>query len=208
MARQTGGILGDVRGKISNVVGAKWKTTAYFRQLVTPANPNTESQQTVRGNMSEMVAMGKAILSPVIQPYWNDKSKKASGYNVFIGQNLVNEDVEKDFLTVKTSIGSLELGAGITVSEYDAGDGTMTVNWATATSGNGQATDKAIVVVYDTVNKVAYTSTSINRSVGTWSSTIPAGLDPTKLFSYVSFTRGTGKSLLTSPSFASAVVEP
>ena len=79
------GILGGLRGKIGSVVGFNWKGINALRIKVTPANPQSAGQTEQRGQMAQAVAIGKQILSTVIQPYWNPYAVKKSGFNAFVG---------------------------------------------------------------------------------------------------------------------------
>lgn len=80
------------RGKLGgSLVYSAWKGVNTARQLVTPANPNTTSQQTQRGLMATVVqAWRSANVSQAIRIGWNKlaqlSGRPLSGFNAFTSQ--------------------------------------------------------------------------------------------------------------------------
>lgn len=198
MALQTYGILGPVTQKIGNVVGAKWKDRYYFRTLVTPSNPNTASQQAYRAVFTLLVAAGRLILGSVLQSYWDPFYSGMSGFNAFMKYNIQAMDGTHDWAELIIARGSLE-GAAISAAAYSGTD--VTIDFPTATSGNGEATDAVLAVVFDAENGVAFiTDEAVERSDGQQIITVGAGRTVGELKAYLAFHRGTGSSLVVSNS--------
>lgn len=201
MAVLLNGLLGKASGKIGNMVTASWKGINYARAHVIPANPNTTAQQAVRSKSSFVVEFGKQILSSVIQPYWNGMYPKMSGFNAFSKINNSLADASSGINENNFSmVGSLE---GTTIGTMSYGTDTVTVNWSTSIIGNGEDTDKVLIVIWDTANKVAFVSdNATTRSTGTLDIIVGSGRTSTDLLVFVSFYRGTAPNLLKSNSVA------
>jgi len=95
MAKLVGGPLGSYRGKAGGTIGTSWKGIPVVKSMpLSVANPNTVLQQAQRGKFSQCVAVARLLLSELITPYWNPFSKRMSGYNAFIRQNIKAFDEE------------------------------------------------------------------------------------------------------------------
>lgn len=202
MALQTYGILGPTTQKIGNVVGAKWKNRYYFRTLVTPSNPNSVAQQLVRTNFSILVAFGRQILGSVLQPYWDPFYTGMSGFNALVKYNMEAQPGAFDWSLVTVARGSLE-GTTITAATYATN--TVTITFSSTITGNGEDTDAVIGVVYDHVNKVAFTQTGDTRVDASTSVVVGTGRNVANMAAFVFLHRGTGASLVVSNSDYSAV---
>lgn len=89
MARIPQGILGGIRGRIGNVIGAAWKGISYIRSMpLSVANPNTAAQQAQRGAFTQTVVVARLFLSSLVADFWNPFARQMSGYNAFISQNI------------------------------------------------------------------------------------------------------------------------
>ena len=206
MAKQVGGILGPVRGKVSNVVGARWKETPYFRAYAIPANPRTEAQMNQRAKMTACVWVSKALLGQIINPFWDPFSKTMAGYNRFCQVNLKRVGSPVSYLQLLITEGKLEPSPGISAAMYYAGATAVTINFVSTVMGNGQATDKVIACVIDIANKVAFFSIgTATRSSGTVDVTIGAGRTAGMLEAFIGFNCGAGSSLMVSPSMSHSV---
>lgn len=185
MAKIPSGILGRVRGKIGDVVGASWKGIPYLRQYVVPANPNTTLQQTQRELFSDLVSLAKAALGPVLQVFWDPFLKSNSGWAHFIGLNRHLYAAHLDFSTVHLAEGTLE-GDTMSSATYAAGD--VSVIFSGTPHGNGQATDVAVLFVYDEVNKVGWCDTTSHRSDNAAVVTVGTGRTASNLNCWLFFT--------------------
>lgn len=93
MARVTlSPLVSDVRNKVAAIVFSKWRGVNYMRKLVTPSNPNTAAQQAVRTALKHLVLFWQSV-APVFRDAWNlyASGKPKSGFNCFVGSNVVNE---------------------------------------------------------------------------------------------------------------------
>ena len=206
MAKQVGGILGPVRGKVSNVVGARWKETPYFRAYAIPANPRTTLQTQQRARMTACVWMAKALLGPIINPYWDPFTKTMSGYNRFCQVNLKLLGQPIDYLKTLITEGKLEPTPAVSSATYDPTLPNVTIVFSATCMGNGLPTDSVIACVLDVVNNVAFfligdgtrTEASTFAAVGT-------GRTVANLKAFVGFYRGAGSTLMVSSSVSCQV---
>lgn len=161
MAKIPAGILGRIIGKVGDVVGASWKGIPYIRQYVIPANPNTDAQKAERDLFRGIVYLAKTLLGPVLQVFWDPFLRQNSGWAQFIGETRKVYLVEGTYDNVLVARGTLE-GAIIITAGYTGA--TVTFVWDGSVLGNGQATDKACVFVYDKANKVGFFQATDARS--------------------------------------------
>lgn len=161
MAKIPAGILGRIIGKVGDVVGASWKGIPYIRQYVIPANPNTDAQKAERDLFRDIVYLAKSLLGPVLQIFWDPFLRQNSGWAQFIGETRKVYLVEGTYDNVLIARGTLE-GALITTAGYTGSD--VTFVWSPTVLGNGQATDKACVFVFDKENKVGFFQATEQRS--------------------------------------------
>jgi len=165
------GILGGFSGKVANVIGGSWKGIAYMRaQPLSVSNPNTPAQQTQRGKFDWTRRAASALLSSIVQTFWNQYASAQSGYNLFISRNIDAFD-QNGVITganFNATIGNIT-PAPISSTSADAVANEVTLNW-TDNSGEGtaQATDRAIVVIYNVNEDQWYSSTgSVQRNATT-----------------------------------------
>jgi len=162
MAKLQAGILSNVRGAVAGVVGGVWKGKNYLRARVTPANPNSEAQQTQRGKMGAAVAFAKLILGGVLQPFVDPFQKVMSGFNWFVKKNISLFTVSPVYQSVIITEGTLYFG-GIESLDYDTN--TVSFAWDAANGSNGLATDKVLAVFRNAADgSVSILGTAIARS--------------------------------------------
>lgn len=80
----------DASGTLADAATfSKWKGRNYVRQRVVPANPNSVSQQSVRG-MMKFLSQAWAALSAANKATWDDRAKVTivSNFNAYVGANL------------------------------------------------------------------------------------------------------------------------
>lgn len=91
MAKLTGPLMSfGAKGSLGKtVVVSSWRGVKYMRQYVTPANPNTTAQQTVRGTFALLREMWKLAPAPVIAT-WESfaQGRPFTGMNKFVGENI------------------------------------------------------------------------------------------------------------------------
>jgi len=195
------GILGGVAGKVAGVVGARWKNVQYLRGYAIPANPRSVAQTTQRSKFGFCVQFAKTILIPIINGYWELKSPNMSGYNSFMKANVANFD-SVDGITnlIRVTEGNLEQ---ITASSVTARATEVEINIAASSGGDGLATDKVGIVVYNQAKNISYIDTDIStRSGVNFTFTFPTQGIGTELYVAIFGYRGTGKNLYMSTSEA------
>ncbi len=110
MAKWTSVLFSDIRNKLGDqVVFSMWKGRPYMRSYVTPANPQTNDQQSYRLLLGDIVSWWQTNIKPTDAKVtaWNAEalSKLISGYNLYVqtGQGASLEAIE------------LSVGAGISI---------------------------------------------------------------------------------------------
>jgi hypothetical protein len=181
MAKLRAGILGNVRGKVSGVVGAQWKDINYVREYVKPANPNTTLQQDQRSKMSRCVEYAKYLVGPVFNAYTDKFIKSMSGFNYFIKNNIVHFLTTPIWNLLVLTTGKLWFG-GVLAATYSAVTGYITVSWDTSLGNNGSADDGVYGAIYDVVTGFWYfPDAETSRSFADVVVHLPAGLEYTHL---------------------------
>jgi hypothetical protein len=126
MAKVTGPLMSmTASGKLAGaIVFTVWKGIAVVRKYVTPKNPNTANQQTIRGYFSTLVT-SFMTLTGADKVAWNASAagKPYSGYNLFMSQAMKVKDAGDDWYTFKSvSSGTISAsGATITNTKDKAG---------------------------------------------------------------------------------------
>ena len=140
MAKIPQGILGGIRGRVGNIVGAAWKGINYIRSMpLSVANPNPASQQAQRGAFTQVVLVARLGLSSLIAPYWDPFARAMSGYNYFISRNIaafntagLNLPAQFDYSRgILTGVDNL-------AAVFDDSDNNVVVTWDD-NSGDGDA---------------------------------------------------------------------
>ena len=152
MAKIPQGILGGIRGRVGNIVGAAWKGINYIRSMpLSVANPNTTAQQAQRGAFTQTVLVARLLLADLIATYWDPFARLMSGYNHFISINI------DKFLTAGLDdapnfAASRGILTGATITEVVASEAaaTLTFTW-TNNDGDGDAlgTDEPVMVWFN-----------------------------------------------------------
>jgi len=185
MARLRSGILGNLRGKVSGVVGSQWKDKNYLREYVKPANPRTAAQVVQRDLMKNSVAFCKPLVGPVFNSYTDKFQKSMSGFNFFIKQNITEFVAGPTYTNVIVTEGKLNPLANA-VSTYNAGTGEHIITFDKNLGNNGSDTDKVFAVVYDSATELWYfAAAEVDRSTETMTLTLPTGGTPTQIISWI-----------------------
>lgn len=130
-------------GKVGQTVGAKWKNKSTLRTYATPANPNTEAQQTVRSGFKSLTAF-VALFADGIRYKTALDTSGMSVRNAIIKLN--KEQVAEgalDKAALLISKGGLQKVAGEAAT---ATGGKVTVTWTAPTATNFTRDAKLIAV--------------------------------------------------------------
>lgn len=195
MAKLTGGLLGTSTGKIGNIVTAKWKGINYAREMVTPANPNTQAQQTIRNLFTAIVFIGRAIFSSFVMTYWNPlvAGKNNTGWAKFVGVNIKGCQSLTDLQNLKMATGDLE-GVSNPLIGLDLPNNTVEITFSLDTVGNGQLSDEVFAFCYSVERGYLYPQTSgATRDDEEVSVIIPKLSDLNEVFFYITMKGASGK---------------
>lgn len=150
MAKLTGPLMSiDARGKLADaMVFMGWKGLKTVRQWVTPANPNTAKQQTIRGYFTSAVAKFH-LLTGADKAAWDPRTagQPLSGFNLFVKKVI---DVLKVASGLWVNINNVSSVAStrVVTATFDAAIaiGAAKVKWglASGTYPNEQANTAAI----------------------------------------------------------------
>ncbi len=195
MAKILNGILGGGSGKVGGVIMSSWKGIDTLKAYAIPSNPQSAGQTTQRNKFSACLAFLQLILATVIQPYWDSFAVGMSGFNEAMRVNLLSWTDDTAFDDAIIAQGTLE-SETLIASNYDAVLGDVVLNWVTSGLGNGLATDNVLVVIVDTDNNIAFVSEAAIRSDDISEFNIGADRVAANLKFYLSFTRGTGETLM------------
>jgi len=205
MAIVDGGLHGKPRNSVGDITYFEWKGRTVARLRVTPTNPKTPAQTENRTVFGTVPQAGSLVLTSIVHPYWNPFGGNIGGWATFIKVNRLAQGTNFDPNLLIMAKGSLE-SANISQAINDAGS--LSIDWNTATIGNGEATDEAVGVVYDVLNGVAFVSdTGTPRSDGSLTIEVGAGRVSAQLKAYIFFNRGAGSSLIVSNSTFFQVVD-
>jgi len=174
------GILGGVSGKVGNVVGASWKGIDYLRiKPSNVANPRTEGQV----NQRTKFALTLSYLQPnlgFIKVGYKGYSVQKTEFNAAMSYVLNNAvggiapNFTIDYSLALLSRGNLSSALNPTTDLTTAGQVTFTWDDNSA-EGNANATDKAMVLVYNPGKKESmYILDGADRTVGSQTVTIPS----------------------------------
>lgn len=185
MGKIQAGILSKVSGKVAGVVGAGWKDKAYLRAYVIPSNPNSEDQQTQRGQMRGIVAFAKPLVGPVFNAYTDMFQKSMSGFNFFIKRNIATYVEGYSGIGYLITEGKLWCG-GLDTAAYNSSTGNCIFGFDSSVGNNGANNDKMFALVYDKSTGLFYFATDeVNRSTATITVPCATGLTATNLCAYL-----------------------
>ncbi len=152
MAKIPQGILGGIRGRVGNIVGAAWKGINYIRSMpLSVANPNTTLQQAQRGAFTQTVLVARLLLADLIATYWDPFARLMSGYNHFISINIdafvtAGLDVPADFFSAR----GILTGVDTLVVTAAAATDVVLFSWTDNTGlGDALTTDQPVMVWYN-----------------------------------------------------------
>ena len=143
-------------GKVGQTVGAKWKNKATIRAYAKPANPNTASQQSIRGIFKEASGF-IALFSDQIKTLTSLNTRSMSVRNAILKANKDQFVVGGSF-DPKTLIVNKGGLSQIPDIAYDETTGELT--WTAPKATNISDKAKVVCVVVDGVNKRASLATA------------------------------------------------
>jgi len=189
MAKLQAGILSPPVGKVSGVVGFKWKDKACLRGYVVPAYTNTSAQSDQRGYFSAAAKFASGLLGQCLQPHMDPWIRSMSAYNDFIKQNMVAFQDEDDPDSYVITRGPLT-NSTVVLANYEAANGNLIAAWSSVLGNNGLATDKAHLVIYNKTTKIFYFGAgTVARTTGTETVVIPQALTFGDLYVYLYFSQ-------------------
>ena len=179
MGKIAQGILGGLSGKVGNVIGGSWKGIDYIRiKPSSVANPRTVGQVNQRNKFTVTLEFIQAV-KPFIQKGYKFLAVKKTAFNAAMSYVLnnaitgVEPNFNVDYANALVSRGGLS--AALNPSTDLATAGEVTFNWDdNSAEGNANATDKAMLLVYNPSKKESIALTDgADRTVGSQIVSIP-----------------------------------
>ena len=173
------GILGSLSGKVGSIIGGSWKGIDYIRiKPASVANPRTEGQVNQRNKFTITLEYLQAT-SDFIKVGYKAFAVKKTEFNAAMSYVLNNAvgGIAPNF-TIDYSLALLSRGSLSSVlngSTDLATPGQVTFDWDdNSAEGNANATDKAMVLVYNPSKKESVSILDgADRTVGSQVITIP-----------------------------------
>lgn len=127
-------LIVEASGKVKDTVFSRWKGRPYIRSRVTPANPNTASQQAVRNSLARCVALWQSVTADM-KTNWNTYASpySISGYNAFVQANRADEQAG-NVLQVTAQDSVLE-GLDTLTAASGGASGEIDLTWTGGTTG-------------------------------------------------------------------------
>ncbi|WP_425629401.1 DUF6266 family protein [Cellulophaga lytica] len=173
------GILGSLSGKVGSIIGGSWKGIDYIRiKPASVANPRTEGQVNQRNKFTITLEYLQATKDFIKIGYKSFATKKTE-FNAAMSYVLNNAvgGVAPNF-TIDYSLALLSRGglSGVLNGTTDLTNaGQVSFGWGdNSAEGNANATDKAMVLVYNPSKKESISILDgADRTVGSQVVTIP-----------------------------------
>ena len=161
MAKLRSGILGKASGAIANVVTSSWKGINYARERVIPANPKSVSQSRVRGTLSSIVLIGRAVKTVFINTYWETlvKGTANSGWAKYVGTNQKAIQALEDYQNIKLATGNLESLSHLGTNRKNS-ENLIGISWSDETISNGSASDIVYAFAFVKERNFVYSQSS------------------------------------------------
>lgn len=173
------GILGAFSGKVGPVVGATWRGKEVMRSLPKKSNRLATTYQQQQRSKFAMTTEFLGGIQPVIKRYFGSnaglKTRRNQAMSYLMKEAIVFTDpnYEWDYTKVLISKGDL---LGINNGAVIAGTGqNLDFSWTdNSGQGEGMATDKLVVVVYEPTSKATvYSLNAGSRSSGSATLELP-----------------------------------
>jgi len=149
MAKVINSVLGNVRGKIGDLVGGAardaYGKVSTLRVWARPTNPNTAAQALQRNKFKAAVQMTRNLGPSFYQTDWNRATGQLPGFQSLVG---IFTDSIDDTLTLEapadTPLGTLHTPATITIAT-SVTTNQVTFTWTTEVGQNGDAADEVVL---------------------------------------------------------------
>ena len=212
------GILGNVSGKVGNVVGGTWKGINYLRTMPAGGNSsNTELQVSQRLKFSTVTKFLQPI-NEFIRVGYRAQAVKMTAFNAAFSYNFRNAivgdfpDYSINYPTAMVSRGNLAgaINPGCTSTEAAK----VILNWeATSGTGSSSDTDTAIFVIFNESKKEAvYSLNGATRIDGSVNANLPSSYSGDTVHCYLAFMTlnsvlgGQARNAISNSSYAGSVV--
>jgi len=204
MGKISQGILGGVSGKVGNVVGGNWKGIDYLRIMpASVANPQTPAQMDQRTKFITVINFLQPI-KDFIRVGFKNYAVKMTQFNSAMSYNVKNAiageypDYTIDFTKALVSRGGLATALNGSATSPNAG--LVSFSWDdNSAEGNAQATDKALLVVYNPEkNETVFILDGDTRAAGSQDVVVPANYSGDTVQTYVGFISEDGTSVANS----------
>lgn len=201
MGKIAQGILGGLSGKVGNIIGGSWKGIDYIRiKPSSVANPRTEGQVNQRSKFKITLEYLQANKDFIKIGYKSFATKKTE-FNAAMSYVLNNavDGVAPNF-TIDYSLALLSRGglSGVLNGTKDLSTaGQVSFAWDdNSTDGNANATDKAMVLVYNPSKKESISILDgADRTVGSQVVTIPNTYAGEAVELFMAFVSADGKTV-------------
>ncbi len=211
MGKINQGILGGVSGQVGNVIGGTWKGIDYLRiKPSSVANPRTAGQVDQRSKFSTTLKFLQSM-TDFLRVGFKLYANKMTQFNAAMSYNLNNAitgtypNFMIDYASALVSRGGLTGAANGAVS---SSGGLVEFTWTDNTgSGNAQATDKALLVVYNPAKDQAiYDNAGAARSVAAQNLAMPNDFIGDDVEAFIGFISEDGKEVANSVYIGSVTV--
>lgn len=201
MGKISQGILGGLSGKVGNVIGGNWKGIDYIRiKPSSVANPRTEGQVNQRNKFSatlEYLQPNKEFLKIGYKSFATKKTEFNAAMSYVLNNAVggIAPNFTVDYANALLSRGSLSGALNATTDLSTAGQ--VSFAWDdNSTEGNANATDKAMVLVYNPSKKESmYVLNGADRTVGLQDVTIPTTYAGDTVELFIAFVSEDGKQV-------------
>ena len=201
MGKISQGILGGLSGKVGNVIGGNWKGIDYIRiKPSSVANPRTEGQVNQRNKFSatlEYLQPNKEFLKIGYKSFATKKTEFNAAMSYVLNNAVggIAPNFTVDYANALLSRGSLSGALNATTELSTAGQ--VSFAWDdNSTEGNANATDKAMVLVYNPSKKESmYVLNGADRTVGLQDVTIPTTYAGDTVELFIAFVSEDGKQV-------------
>ena len=201
MGKISQGILGGLSGKVGNVVGGTWKGIDYIRiKPSSVANPRTEGQVNQRNKFTitlEYLQPNKDFIKIGYKSFANKKTEFNAAMSYVLNNAVggISPNFTIDYSSALLSRGSLSSVLNGSTDLATAGEVSFAWNDNSA-EGNANATDKAMVLVYNPSKKESISILDgADRTTGSQVVTIPSTYAGDTVELFMAFVSADGKQV-------------
>jgi len=211
MGKISQGVLGGFSGKVGNVVGGTWKGIDYMR--IKPANvsnPRTAGQVDQRSKFSTTLKFLQSM-TDFLRVGFKLHSNKMTQFYAAMSYNL-NNAITGTYPNFMIDYANALVSRGNLVGAFNAAvassGGLVEFTWDdNSGSGNAQATDKALLVVYNPAkDESIYDEAGVVRTATAQSLGMPASYVGDDVEAFIGFISEDGKSVANSVYIGSVTV--